>query len=138
MTVSRPWWESPVIYQVYPRSFQDTDDNGVGDLNGITERLAVELDLVEPAVAGGHLVDGRSKRELDEARKGSLDADSGSFLTLERHYKLRDADHLRVARRGPAPRCYRRDGQEMQGRSASKCRSRRRPAADPCIRGRVK
>jgi len=34
-----PWWRGAVIYQIYPRSFQDTDDNGVGDLAGIIERL---------------------------------------------------------------------------------------------------
>ena len=33
------WWRSAVIYQVYPRSFQDTTGNGVGDLVGITRRL---------------------------------------------------------------------------------------------------
>ena len=33
------WWKHGVIYQVYPRSFQDTDGNGVGDLKGISERL---------------------------------------------------------------------------------------------------
>ncbi|MXQ09266.1 alpha-glucosidase [Alphaproteobacteria bacterium GH1-50] len=33
------WWKSAVIYQVYPRSFQDTTGNGVGDLQGITKRL---------------------------------------------------------------------------------------------------
>jgi alpha-glucosidase len=34
-----PWWRGAVIYQIYPRSFQDTDGNGIGDLPGIIRRL---------------------------------------------------------------------------------------------------
>ena len=34
-----PWWESGVIYQIYPRSFRDADGDGVGDLAGMIERL---------------------------------------------------------------------------------------------------
>ena len=34
-----PWWRGAVIYQIYPRSFLDTDGDGVGDLRGIIERL---------------------------------------------------------------------------------------------------
>src|SRR5580698_6298175 len=33
------WWQKGAIYQIYPRSFQDTNGDGVGDLEGIIRRL---------------------------------------------------------------------------------------------------
>ena len=35
----RGWWESAVFYQIYPKSFQDTDGDGIGDLRGVISRL---------------------------------------------------------------------------------------------------
>jgi oligo-1,6-glucosidase/alpha-glucosidase len=44
------WWERGVIYQIYPRSFQDSDGDGVGDLRGIEQRLDYLVDLGVDAI----------------------------------------------------------------------------------------
>ena len=38
-TEDADWWRGAVIYQIYPRSFQDSNGDGIGDLKGITQRL---------------------------------------------------------------------------------------------------
>ena len=44
------WWQTGVIYQVYPRSFQDSNGDGIGDLRGIGERLGHLVELGVTAI----------------------------------------------------------------------------------------
>ncbi len=44
------WWRGAVIYQIYPRSFQDSNGDGIGDLRGITQRLDYIADLGVDAI----------------------------------------------------------------------------------------
>ena len=39
-TFEDPWWKHAVIYEIYPRSFQDSNNDGIGDINGIKSRLS--------------------------------------------------------------------------------------------------
>jgi len=44
------WWQRSVVYQIYPRSFQDSDGDGIGDIPGITSRLEYIRDLGADAI----------------------------------------------------------------------------------------
>ncbi len=46
----KKWWKDAVIYQIYPRSFQDTNGDGIGDLQGIINRLDYLKDLGVTAI----------------------------------------------------------------------------------------
>ena len=45
MEQERTWWKEAVVYQIYPRSFYDADGDGVGDLQGVVEKLDYVADL---------------------------------------------------------------------------------------------
>ena len=63
--VSTPaWWRSAVVYQIYPRSFADSNGDGVGDLRGIIQRLdhlsrlGVDVVWLSPIYASPHADNG--------------------------------------------------------------------------------
>jgi len=49
-SVNKEWWRGAVIYQIYPRSYQDSTGDGIGDLNGITQRLPYVASLGVDAI----------------------------------------------------------------------------------------
>ena len=48
--MDRKWWKEAVFYQIYPRSFYDSNGDGIGDLKGITEKLPYLKNLGVTAV----------------------------------------------------------------------------------------
>ena len=50
MSGKLPWWKGAVIYQIYPRSFMDSNGDGIGDLPGITQRLPHIAELGADAI----------------------------------------------------------------------------------------
>ncbi|PZS28167.1 MAG: alpha-amylase [Pseudonocardiales bacterium] len=48
--IAAPWWETAAVYQIYPRSFADSNGDGIGDLRGIIDRLDHVADLGADAI----------------------------------------------------------------------------------------
>ncbi|WP_263971510.1 alpha-amylase family glycosyl hydrolase, partial [Klebsiella pneumoniae] len=44
-TITRAWWKEAVAYQIYPRSFYDANNDGIGDIPGIIAKLDYLKDL---------------------------------------------------------------------------------------------
>ncbi len=93
---SNPWWRDAVVYQVYPRSFQDSDGDGEGDLAGITRRLdhvaslgvdAVWLSPIYPSPMVDSGYDASDYEDVDP-RFGTLD-DFDAFVARAHALGLR-------------------------------------------------
>ncbi|HEV2775595.1 MAG TPA: alpha-amylase family glycosyl hydrolase [Solirubrobacteraceae bacterium] len=92
-----PWWRDAVVYQVYPRSFQDSDGDGEGDLRGVAQRLdhirelgadALWLSPVYPSPMADGGYDVAAYDDIDP-RFGTLaDADALIAAAHERGLKL--------------------------------------------------
>lgn len=87
------WWENTVVYQIYPKSFQDTNNDGIGDLKGIIQRLnyiqslGVNMIWLNPIFVSPQVDNG-----YDVANYYAIDDHFGSMADME---KLIDEAHKR-------------------------------------------
>ncbi len=94
--LDREWWKEAVVYQIYPRSFNDTDGDGVGDIPGIIERvdyldsLGVDLVWLCPVYDSPNADNGYDIRDY----RSIMD----EFGTMDDWERLRDALHDRDIR----------------------------------------
>jgi alpha-glucosidase len=96
-TASDPWWKHGVIYEIYPRSFQDSNGDGIGDINGITSRLdylqqlGVDAIWINPMYPSPQIDFG-----YDIADYEAIDPQYGTMADFERMVAAAKSRHIRV------------------------------------------
>ena len=92
-----PWWRHAVIYEIYPRSFQDSNGDGTGDLNGITQRLdylqqlGVDAIWIAPIYPSPQVDFGYDISDYE-----GIDPQYGTFSDFERLLAEAGRRHIRV------------------------------------------
>lgn len=90
---SSEWWKRAVVYQIYPRSFQDSDGDGIGDLRGILQRLdhlqrlGIDVIWLSPIYRSPHADNGYDISDYQEI--------DPAFGTFDDFTELLDAVHTR-------------------------------------------
>ncbi len=91
------WWKHAVIYEIYPRSFQDSNGDGIGDLNGITERLdyleelGVDAIWIAPMYPSPQVDFG-----YDVANYDAVDPQYGTLADMDHLIAAAKQHHIRV------------------------------------------
>jgi len=92
-----PWWKHAVIYEIYPRSFQDSNGDGIGDLNGIAQRLdyletlGVDAIWIAPMYPSPQVDFG-----YDISDYQNVDPQYGTLADFDRLLEQARAHHIRV------------------------------------------
>jgi alpha-glucosidase len=92
-----PWWSRAVFYQVYPRSFADSDGDGVGDLDGVTGRLDYLKTLGVDAIwLNPVMVSPMADHGYDVADPRDIDPLFGGMAALDRLIEAAHRQHIKV------------------------------------------
>jgi len=94
---SQRWWKEAVVYQIYPRSFQDSNGDGIGDLNGITSRLDYLKNLgVDVIWLGPHFDSPNADNGYDIRDYRKVMTDFGTMADFDRMLAGIKARHMRL------------------------------------------
>ena len=89
--LSENWWESAVFYQIYPRSFKDSNNDGIGDLAGVIEKL----DHLNDGKGGGLGIDAIWFSPFFPSPQADFGYDVSDYCNIDSDYgTLEDFDQL--------------------------------------------
>lgn len=91
-----PWWESAIFYQIWPRSFYDSDADGHGDFNGMTQKLPYLQELGVNALWLTPMFEAPSYHGYDFTEFYQVENDYGSMAEFEAFIKAADDKGMKV------------------------------------------
>ncbi|WP_372627795.1 alpha-amylase family glycosyl hydrolase [Arsukibacterium sp.] len=93
---SSPWWDDAIFYQIWPRSFYDTDGDGHGDFNGMTAKLPYLQELGVTALWLTPMFEAPSYHGYDFTQFYQVESDYGSMAEFEAFILAADARGMKV------------------------------------------
>ena len=97
LSEKKAWWKEAVVYQIYPRSFADSNGDGIGDLNGITahldylEKLGVDVIWLSPVYKSPNYDNG-----YDISDYRDIMTEFGTMEDFDRMLKSAHEHHIRI------------------------------------------
>ncbi|KPZ66186.1 Alpha-amylase precursor [Pseudoalteromonas sp. P1-16-1b] len=93
---ANPWWETAIFYQIWPRSFYDSDADGHGDFNGMTQKLPYLQELGVNALWLTPMFEAPSYHGYDFTEFYQVENDYGSMTEFEAFIKAADDKGMKV------------------------------------------
>ncbi|MBU2112764.1 MAG: alpha-amylase [Gammaproteobacteria bacterium] len=93
---ANPWWQDAVFYQIWPRSFYDTNGDGHGDFNGMTAKLSYLQDLGVTALWLTPMFEAPSYHGYDFTEFYQVESDYGTMAEFEAFIQAADSRGMKV------------------------------------------